>query len=294
MDWEYIRVFLCVARVGQFLAAARQLRVDHGTVSRKISALESSLGVRLFDRHTTGCVLTAPGEQLLASAEIVEAELLRAHSLIARLDAEISGTIRVGVPDSFGTYFMSGRLGKLKMMYPALTVQLIPITRALSLSKREVDLAIVFDRPKEGRLAIRKLLDYSLHFYASKSYLKERGSPKTAEDLKSHHNVTYVHDLLVAEQLIFMADLYSANYSRVECSTAIDQISAVRGGAGIGILHDYAAAQETLLEIVLPELAFERTYWLVTHVDVRHLKRVRVLSDFIFVEAMNEKWMFRA
>jgi DNA-binding transcriptional LysR family regulator len=294
MDWDNIRVFLHVARAGQFLAAARQLRVDHGTVSRKISALESALGIRLFDRHTTGCVLTGAGERLLASAEIVEAELLHAQMLISQLDADISGNLRIGMPDCFAAYFMSGRLGRLKASHPAVTVQLVPVSRNLSLPKREVDLAVTFERPKEGRLAVRKLLDYSLHFYASSAYLTEHGTPASPDELRSHQNVTYIYELLAADQLNFVQELYAADYSRIECLTATDQIAAVRGGAGIGILPDYAAAIDPHLGMVLPELGFERSYWLVTHADACDLRRVRAVSDFIFTECKTQQWLFHA
>src|SRR6185312_16505258 len=142
MDWDNIRVFLSVARAGQFLAAARQLRVDHGTVSRRIGALETSLGVRLFDRQTTGCVLTAAGERLLESAEEVEAQLLRAQGDLSQSDVELSGTVRIAAPDGFTTLFLCARLGKLKAKYPSLTIQLVPMSRTFSLSKRAADLAI--------------------------------------------------------------------------------------------------------------------------------------------------------
>jgi DNA-binding transcriptional LysR family regulator len=69
MDWDNIRVFLAFARAGQFSAAALLLRVDNGTVGRGINALEKSVGVRLFDRLTTGCVLTTAGDRLFKSAE---------------------------------------------------------------------------------------------------------------------------------------------------------------------------------------------------------------------------------
>jgi len=68
MDWDNIRIFLSVARAGQFSAAASQLRIDNGTVGRRINALEKSLGVRLFDRQTTGSVLTAAGDALQRDA----------------------------------------------------------------------------------------------------------------------------------------------------------------------------------------------------------------------------------
>jgi DNA-binding transcriptional LysR family regulator len=59
MDWDNIRIFLSVARARQFSAAASQLRLDNATVGRRINALENSLGVRLFDRQTTGSVLNS-------------------------------------------------------------------------------------------------------------------------------------------------------------------------------------------------------------------------------------------
>src|ERR1700751_428723 len=133
------------------------------------------------------------------------------------------------------------------------------MTRTFSLSKRKADLAVTIERPEEGRLGARKLVDYSLHFYASRKYLKERGAPATVEELQQHGLVTYVPDLVFADQLLFMPELYGPSYSRLECSTAVAQLEAVRSGAGIGILHDYAAHRGKQLRVVLPALRFERT-----------------------------------
>ncbi|MBS0530668.1 MAG: LysR family transcriptional regulator [Proteobacteria bacterium] len=294
MDWDNIRVFLSVARAGQFLAAARQLRVDHGTVSRRIGALETSLGVRLFDRQTTGCVLTAAGERLFESAEEVEAQLLRAQGDLSQSDVELSGTVRIAAPDGFTALFLCSRLGKLKAKYPSLTIQLVPMSRTFSLSKREADLAITIERPEEGRLAVRKLVDYSLHFYAAKDYLAANGMPQTTADLARHCLVTYVQDLVFADQLTFMPELYGPGYSRLECASAVGQLEAVRGSVGIGILHDYAAYRDPQLQRVLPDIAFERSYWIITHVDLRRLSRVRAISDFIIEEVGAQRAIFRS
>lgn len=292
MDWDNIRVFLSVARAGQFLAAARQLKIDHGTVSRKIGALEKSLGVRLFDRQTTGCVLTAAGDRLYVAAEEVEAQLLRAQGDLSQSDVELSGTVRVAAPDGFTALFLCARLGKLKRKYPSLTIQMVPMSRTFSLSKREADIAITISRPEEGRLTVRKLTDYSLHFYGAKDYLAEHGAPKTIADLEQHCLITYVQDLVFADQLHFMPELYGPNFSRVECSGAVGQLETVRGGAGIGILHDYAAQTDPQLQIVLPDTSFQRSYWIITHVDMRQLSRVRAVSDFIFAEVGAQRSIF--
>ena len=292
MDWDNIRVFLSVARAGQFLAAARQLKIDHGTVSRKIGALEKSLGVRLFDRQTTGCVLTSAGDRLYAAAEEVEAQLLRAQGDLSQSDVELSGTVRVAAPDGFTALFLCSRLGKLKRKYPSLTIQMVPMSRTFSLYKREADIAITISRPEEGRLTVRKLTDYSLHFYAAKNYLAEHGTPRTVADLERHCLITYVQDLVFADQLHFMPELYGPNFSRLECSGAVGQLETVRGGAGIGILHDYAAHPDPQLQIVLPDTAFQRSYWIITHVDMRQLSRVRAVSDFIFAEVGAQRSIF--
>jgi DNA-binding transcriptional LysR family regulator len=203
------------------------------------------------------------------------------------------GQRAIAAPDGFSTFFLCSRLGHLKAKYPSLTVQLVPMSRTFSLSKREADLAITIERPDEGRLAVRKLIDYSLHFYAAKRYLAERAPPQGLEDLQRHCVVTYVQDLIFADQLNFMPELYGPTYSRLECSTAVGQLEAIRGGAGIGILHDYAAYSDERLQIVLPDTVFERSYWIVTHLDMRELSRVRAMSEFILAEVGAQKSIFR-
>jgi DNA-binding transcriptional LysR family regulator len=292
VDWDHARIFLAVARAGQFLAAARQLGIDHATAARRVSVLEEAMRAKLFERRTSGCVLTPAGEMFLSAAERIEAEMLRAQAELSATDMSVAGTVRIGAPDGFGTLFLAGRLGPLAAQHPGLTVQLAPVPRAFSLSKREADIAITIDRPEAGRLAVRKLTDYSLHLYASKAYLAEHGRPATVDALKDHVLVTYVQDLLFSADLNFMPDTFGADYRRIECAGVVGQSEAVRAGAGIGILHDYHTAEHDDLEIVLPELSFQRSYWLVTHLDSRNSLRIRTVSDFIVGEVEKTRGSF--
>ena len=100
-------------------------------------------------------------------------------------------------------------------------------------------------------------------------------------------------DLIFAEQLIFMPEIYGPSYSRLECSTAVGQLEAVRSGAGIGILHDYAAHRDKQLRVVLPAVRFDRTYWMVTHADLQGIARVRAAIDFIVDEVRANRATFR-
>lgn len=292
MDWDNARIFLAVARSGQFLAAARQLSLDHATVARRITALEKTLGLTLFERRTSGCAITPAGERFLASAERIEAEMLSAQADLAATGLDVAGSVRIGAPDGFGTLFLSPRLGKLAAQHPGLTIQLVPVPRAFSLSKREADIAITIDRPEAGRLAIRKLTNYGLHFYASRRYLETQGEPASIEDVRRHQLVTYVQDQLFSPELNFMPDLFGPDYRRLECVSAVGQHVAVEAGAGIGILHDYHAAKNAALKLVLPELAFRRTYWLATHLDNHNSLRIRTVADFIVAEVQANRALF--
>ncbi len=292
MDWDNVRIFLAAARSGQFLAAARQLGIDHATVARRVTALEEQLGSKLFERRTSGCVVTPQGERFLVAAERIEAEMLSAQADLAATGPDVAGTVRIGAPDGFGTLFLMRRLGLLAGRHPGLTIQLVPLPRAFSLSKREADIAITIDRPEAGRLAVRKLTDYTLHLYGAKDYLDRNGRPAAAEDLRAHQLVTYVQDLLFSPDLNFMPELFGPGYRRIECASAVGQEAAVRAGAGLGILHDYHAGRDAALERVLPDVCFRRSYWLVTHLDSHNALRIRTVADFIAAEVAASRRLF--
>ncbi|MAP18667.1 MAG: LysR family transcriptional regulator, partial [Aurantimonas sp.] len=106
MNWDDVRLFLAVARAGQILAAARRLELNHATVGRRLTALETALGARLLDRRPNGCELTPTGRDFLEQAERMEAAMLAARADIGATELALSGTVRVGTPDGFGTAFL--------------------------------------------------------------------------------------------------------------------------------------------------------------------------------------------
>jgi molybdate transport repressor ModE-like protein len=281
MDWDHLRIFLAVARSGQILGAARKLGINHATVSRHVSALEEQLGVRLVERGTQGCTLTPDGETLMAAAERAESEFLRAQSKITKADMGVSGTVRVGSPDGLGNYFLARELGRLASRHPGLTIQLVPLPQTFSLSKREADIAITLDRPTHGRLMVRKLTDYTLGLYASRSYLERTGPIDRQADLKDRMLVTTVEDLVYSRALDYAEELRQAVPRRFECASIVGQIEAVRSGTGVGVLHDYAAQFYPELVRILPDIRFTRSYWLVSHPDTHHTGRVAEVYGYI-------------
>lgn len=281
VNWDDVRIFLAVARAGQILGAARRLGINHATVSRRVAALEADLKVRLFRRLTTGSELTPAGARFLEVAERMEAEMIAARADLAADGDEVSGTVRIGAPDGFGVAYLAPRLGALTSQYRDLSVQLVPVPRSFSLSRREADIAITVDRPSEGRLVAGKLVDYTLGLYASKHYAAEHGLPARAEDLTAHGLVGYVADLVIDPALDYAPEFSPDWNARFSVSSALGQVEAVRAGAGIGILHSFIARDHDDLIRVDAIPSIRRAYWLVYHESVRPLRRIQAVSSFI-------------
>src|SRR6201996_3643951 len=239
MDWERVRIFLEVARAGQILKASKNLRLNHTTVARQLTALEKSLNAKLLERHTSGCTLTPAGEALLEAAERAESEFLKVGSTIGANADAITGTVRVGAPDGLGNYFLAETLGTLAARHPGLVIQLVPLPRTFSLSRREADIAITLDRPKRGRLILSKLTAYTLSVYAADSYLAREGPIATQANLAGRLFVTPIEDFVYSRALDYASVLGRLMSRRYECGSVVAQMEAVRGGHGIGILHDH-------------------------------------------------------
>lgn len=281
MNWERIKVFLAVARNGQILSASRHLALNHATVSRQITLLEEEIGNKLFERQTSGCVLTPAGDVLLRTAERVESELLRADQVLGGENLSISGYVRIGVPDGLGNYFLSRALGQLAAQHADLIIQLVPLPRTFSLSRREADLTITLERPVQGRLIVKKLTDYSLSVYASRDYLDRTGPINSQADLDGRLFITHIDEFMYSQALDYVSELATMPSRRFECGSVVSQMEAVRAGHGVGILHDYAAAVHHELVKLLPDLRFVRNYWLVSHPDTHKLRRIAVVKDHI-------------
>lgn len=290
-DWGDLRFFLAIARTGRLTAAARKLRVDHATVSRRIQALEGALQVKLLEHHPQGYRLTEPGERLMAAAEAIEATADGIESAIAGMDAALSGTVRIGAPDGFGTYFLARRLTPLLAQHPHLTVQLVPLPRVFSLPKREADIVVAIDRPDTSRLNVQLLSDYTLGLYASKDYLATHPPITSTADLHEHRIVTYVPDLLFSDALDYLGEFNVPDTLRFECASVIGQMEAVKAGVGIGALHDFVAHRDPDLRQVLANKV-KRAYWILTHYDVKNVARVNYLRDFIITAVAAEQFVF--
>lgn len=292
-EWDDVRFFLAVTREGTLTAAARRLRTDHTTVGRRIRSLEESLSAKLFDRHTTGYTLTPLGDAFLKHAERMEGVAVSAQAMLEEMNRPMSGKVRIGATDGFGTYFIAPRLGKLNKLHPELEIHLLAMPRIFSLSRREADLAIGLAQPEEGRLYSRKLMDYELGVYASIDYLDRHKPIKRVEDLRRHSFISYVDELIYAKELNYIPRVDPLIRPTLKSSNPIAQMKAVISGYGLCVLPCFMADPEVALKRVLSDkIVLQNTFWLVTHADLRRLSRVRMAADFIYREVNAERQLF--
>ena len=281
-DWNDLRYFLELSRQGKLIRAAARLHVDHTTVSRRITALEKQLDVRLFDKSPNGYQLTDAGLRLLPLAEEIETASNRLYQDIAGKDARLGGTVRVATPEALGSQVIARHVTEFRREHPDIEIELVAETRRMSLSKREADIAISFSRPESGRLIAWKLCDYRLRLYAARAYLARHAPINKPEDLAPHAFVSYIDDLIEMPELRFF-DNTIKNANVVFRSTNVSaQFNAILDGIGLGLVHCFMAAREPRLAVVLPDrISVERTYWLLVHEDLRQVARVDAVCRFL-------------
>jgi DNA-binding transcriptional LysR family regulator len=292
MDWDNLRIFLAVARVGQFVAAAKQLRIDHATVGRRITALEQSLNAKLFERSTTGVSLTEAGIRLLTSSERIESEWLQTQADLSDTNVELAGTVRIGAPDGLSTYYLARCFKEFCDKHPDITIQLVPMPQVMMLNKREVDIVVTLEKPDSGRFVTRKLTNYSLGIYGAKTYFEAHSTPQTQEDLLQHRLIGYVEDYAFLSALDYVRELYSGAKPSFECASAVGQLEAIKCGMGLGVAHDYIAHQHPDLIKVLPERSATRSYWIVIHEDMRGLGRIKAVYNHMVTKIEQDRHIF--
>jgi len=282
MDWDNLRYFLELARVGTLQSAARRLEVDHTTVARRIQALEKQVGSPLFSREPGGHRLTEAGRRLQPQVEAMESAFRAVESTAPAAHEGLSGVVRIGATEGFGTIVLAPKLAVFAAQHPRLVVDLLAMPRLVHLSRREADIVISLERPARGQVVVSKLTDYTLRLYASKTYLATHPAIGTKEDLRGHTFISYVDDLLFSKELQYLDELHKPDSFALRSTSILAQWQATAAGAGIAVLPAFIADRDASLDRVLPATAhFTRTFWMSMPAETRQLARMRAVWDFL-------------
>ncbi len=283
MNWDDLRFFLEVSRTGRLVTAARRLEVDHTTVSRRITALETALGTPLFERAPTGYAMTEAGRKMLPHAEDMETACIGVQRQAdeGRQGEALAGVVRVGATEGYGTVMLAPQLSRLVAQHPRLVIDLLAVPRVVNLSRREADIVITLERPTRGPFIMQKLTDYTLCLYGAKSYLAAHPPIRSREDLDRHMFIGYVDDLLFSQELHYLDELCRPDRVGLRSTSILAQHRAIAAGAGIGVLPAFIAGQDASLQRILPARPMQRTFWMSMPVEIKHLARMQATWAFI-------------
>lgn len=292
-DWDDLRLFLDVMRAGSASGAARRLGLDHTTVARRIRGLEERLGALLFEKsRRDGFVLTADGQQLVSHAEAMESALQAACEAVSGTGAALSGHVRIGCTEAFGSHVVIPALADFQDQHPHITLDVLAVPHFVSLSRREADIAITLERPARGPYVTMRLCDYRLSLYATPDYLTRHTPITCRADLRAHRFISYVQDLAFSPQLLYLDEVLPGVTSPLRSTSVLAQHQAVLQGRALGILPGFVAAGDPRLVSVLPdEVSVVRQFWMSYSEDLRRLKRVTAVAAHL-AEAVRQREAF--
>jgi len=283
LDWSLIPAFLATARTGSLSGAARELGLSQPTVGRYIADLETSLGVRLFDRTSAGLRITEIGLSLVENAEAMHE---RAESLrrIAEGRAEaIEGSVRLTASEMVAVYILPEMLAALHLEEPRIRVDMVASMTTENLLLREADIALRMFRPEQNDVITRHVGDMTIGMFAHPDYLARRGVPRTIADLAGHSVIGFDRiDVIIRgfRQVGFEID---RDFFAYRCDSQAAGWEMAKAGFGITFGPTVLGARDGLERVAL---AIDREVltlpiWLTAHSDLRYSRRIRFVYDFL-------------
>lgn len=181
-----ISVLAAIVHSGSFARAAEALGMSPSGISRAVGRLETSIGVRLFDRTTRSVTLTDEGRQLYGEISPLLVGINDAVNLTSGASTAVRGRLRVNVDTYFSRRMMAPHLATFLTLYPEISLELMVRDQLGDLVGEGFDIAIRFGQPPSSTLIARKLLETRTVTVASPNYLNKFGRPETPSDLIHH------------------------------------------------------------------------------------------------------------
>ncbi len=189
--FDDLEAFVAVVETGSFTQAAERLGLAKSAVSRRVSALESRLGVELLRRTTRRLDLTDTGLGFYERGARLLADLEEAEAAAAQSHGELRGKLKVALPVSFGVRHMCAPIAEFTRSHPELYFELDLNDRRVDLLEEGADLALRIGRLEDSSLIARRLFDARTAVVASPGYLERHGVPAEPADLTKHRCLVY-------------------------------------------------------------------------------------------------------
>lgn len=280
-SWDGIRVFIVAAEEGSLTGAARRLGSNQPTVGRHIDALETQLGVKLFQRSVKGLNLTEEGVRLLEQSQPL-ARQMATLAMAADSGGSLRGVVRLALPEGLALEVITPALRRFHHDYPGLQLELAVSASAANLTRGEADVAIRLFRPHEARVVSRRLGVMEMGLYASQGYLAEHTRPKDEAELAGHRIICYGERLASLAENRWLLERCAPSVPLLSSDSTATRLRATVEGLGLSIQPTLLCRHHPGLERLLPELELPaHEVWLVYHEELRQVPRVRAVAGFL-------------
>lgn len=300
-EFEQITAFLAAIEHGGFNSAGQALGRDGSILSRRVTALERRLGVRLMERTTRRLALTEAGEAFHQRMRGALQALQEIEQDTAAAATGVRGTLRIALPATFGRMWVAPILPAFLATYPDLLVEAAFEDRYVDLVAESFDVAVRIGTLADSRLVARRLAPSRRLLCASPAYLQAHGTPVRPADLAQHACLGFSR--LASHPLWHLRDGDKATAIRIAGPLVTDDaqslVQAAVSGAGIAMVSDWLAGPELCsgrLVPVLPDHPVENneTVYLV-HPSARLVPaKTRAFTDWIVGELGTRPWLSQA
>lgn len=290
LDWSDLRYLWVIARAGSLAGAARELGVEHTTVGRRLSALETALGTRLFLRGPDGLRPTPVCADAMSSLHAIASQIDALERRIAASDTKIEGTVRLTVTESHAPYFL-GVVLDLRERHPALVVELLSGNQTYDLLRGEADVAVRMNDVVVPELIVQKIGRAAWSLYASSDYVERSGMTLPSEDLGGHDIVGYDPSFAWPGSG-WLEEHGNEGRFVIRSNSLVFAREAAAAGMGITMLPCIIAVDHARLVRLTPTVMGSRPISLVVHKDLAPLARIRVDMDALraAVERDRTRW----
>lgn len=270
-----LTVVSALQQAGSFSGAARILGVAHTTVARKLRALEEHYQTHLFDNGSSGLVPTAEGEQVLAFARKVEAEMIALERSVKGKDHRLTGTIRLTTVDVLAWRYMD-TLARFRAGFPGIELKIEVGTDARSLSRREAEMALRLTNSPDEYLFGRKVGRLDFHPFVHKRLLEGSEAAPRMEELPW---VEYGGADCAGPANRWMGKHLANVQASASVPTPLTMLRAVACGLGVGLLPKSLADREANLVSLSEHCSFSVDVWLLAPLELRQTARIRAMFE---------------
>jgi len=255
---EQMHTFVRIVEAGSITKAAEQMDTVKSVISRRLTELETRLGVSLITRTTRTQVLTDSGLSFYHHCIKIIDDISHAELSVSNQKKALEGRIRIAVPLSFGLSVLSPLLQQFNQHHPNIKFNIDFNDRHIEIAEDGFDLAIRIARLKDSSLVAKRLSHVKALLCASPDYLAKYGTPMTPNDLTHGHIKLSYHTEPDSIQFttpsggiqsISVPSVVTANNGDYLCQAAI-------AGQGIIVSPDFIcspAISSGQLKVILPD-----------------------------------------